>query len=290
MKKLILLTILISTSLLWSCKDIEKKTISNEEATTLLTESITAYALFSSTQQQAFRYSEESENLLKSASGSNVEYPRISVEPLDLTTWPKTITINYGSENLEGIDGRMRRGSIVISAGNFASVDNASWVITFDDFYQDNYKIEGTQTVQNKGLNSNNHPEYSCKIEDGVITSPDGRVFHFEQQTTREWIAGSDTHLYTSGNAEDFCDDEYLISGTHKGVSSHGYLYEMSTKQNLHTNVCCRWIMEGILSVTLPDNDLKCEINFHPSAEADDLCNNQALFKIMGEQLTITLP
>lgn len=290
MKKLILLTTIISGWLLWSCNDIEKKTISNEEAVTLLTESVTAYNLFASTQEEAFRYSEESENSLKSASMANEDYPQITIEPFDLNIWPKTITIDYGSENIEGIDGRMRRGILIISASNFASANNATWVITFDEYYQDDYKIDGTQTVQNKGLNSSNHHEYSCKIEDGVITSPNGKEFYFEQQTNREWIAGYDTHLFLTGNTEDFCDDEYLISGTHSGISSDGYLYEMSTKQDLHTNVCCRWIMEGILSVTLPDNDLSCEINYHPATETGELCNNQAAFTIMGEQIPITLP
>ena len=290
MQKRIFLATLITGWLLWSCNDIEKKTISNEEAVTLLTESVTAYDLFSSIQDEAFQRGDVVENSLKSATKQNDTYPRLKVEPSDLTTWPKTITINYGSEEIEGIDQRMRKGSIIINASNFASLPNASWEITFDEYYQDGYKIEGTQTIQNKGLNSSNHPEYSCKVEDGAITSPDGKQFRFEQQTTREWISGYDTHLVLSGDTEDFCDDEYLISGSHSGISSHGYLYEMSTKQDLHVNVCCRWIMEGILSVTLPDNDLNCQINYHPSSETGDLCNNQAVFTIFEDQTPITLP
>ncbi|MFV0589791.1 MAG: hypothetical protein ACK5M7_00265 [Draconibacterium sp.] len=289
MKNLIFLTTIFLTTLLWSCNDIEKKTISNEETETLLTEAVTAFDLFSSMQEEAFRSSEQVEDSLKSASIVNVNYPTISIDPLDLTSWPKTIRINYGPEYIQGVDGRMRKGAIVISASNFASKVNATWIITSDDYVQDGYEIEGTQTAQYKGLNANNHPEYSCKIEDGTITSSTGKKFTFNQTTSREWIAGYDTHFLLTGNTEDYCDDEYLISGTHSGKSSDGYTYEMSTQQDLHTNVCCRWIMEGLLTVNLPNYDLSCQIDYRPSSETGDLCNNQAVFTIFGEQIPITL-
>ncbi|MCY1721271.1 hypothetical protein OU798_13010 [Prolixibacteraceae bacterium Z1-6] len=273
-----------------ACQNIEKKTLTSGEAQTLLTEAVTAFSIYSKTQEDATKAAFESENTLKSAETNTDEYPVITIDPFNLTEWPKTITIDYGPENHLGIDGRYRRGVMLIKAHNFAEIENTVWEITFSDYYQNDHKVEGTQTIKYTGLNTSNNPEYECSIIDGVITTPAGKLFYFEQDTKREWIYGHDTHYVTTGNIEDLCDDEYLISGTHSGVSSDGYTYTMSALNDpLHVNVCCKYVMEGILSVSLPDNNLSCEIDYRPDSDVGDMCNSEAAFTIFGITYPITL-
>lgn len=272
-----LLVILIA-----ACNDIEKKVMNASEAQTLLIESVTAYSIFAGTQEEATVRSGNVESLYAKSGTESAEYPLISIEPLDLTSWPKTITVDYGPDNFEGWDGVLRRGTMVIEATNFPSVTGAEWQVTFDDFYHNDYKVEGTQTITYKGLNEAQNHYYQCKVSDGIITSPAGRSFYFEQNTFRERISGTETPL-------NICDDEYLISGSHNGVSSDGYVYEMTTPQELHIRICCPWVMEGRLAVALPDNDLDCEINYRPEGDTGD-CNNKASFTIFGENVDITLP
>lgn len=273
-----------------SCNDINKKTMDNAEAQTLLTEAVVAYNIYSNTQEDATRTGLTLENSLKSGLLTSMEYPQVTVQPSDLTSWPKTITVNYGEENVTGVDGHNRRGIMVITAQNFPTIENASWVVTFDEYYFDDNKVEGTQTVKYTGANENGHPEYQCTLTDGIITTTEEKTFRFEQQTLREWISGYDTHYVLTGNQEDLCDDEYQITGTHSGVSSDGYTYTMSTSEPLLVNVCCKWIMEGKLQVNLNDAELNCEIDYHPATESGDLCNNQAVFTIFGVTVPITLP
>lgn len=267
-----------------ACEITEKsKTINNDEAQTLLVEAVTAFSIYSKTQDEVAKAAIDTENLLKSTEMETGEYPQITIEPFNLIDWPKTITINYGVENHLGLDGRYRRGELVITANNFAHITNAVWDINFSDFYQNDHKVEGTQSIKYKGLNANNNPEYSCVISDGIITSPTGKVFYFEQQTNREWIAGDDTHFVLTGESADLCDDEYLISGIHSGVSSDGYSYSMTADEDpLHVNVCCKWVMDGKLQIELPDNNLECAIDFRNGAETGEMCNNVAAFTIFG--------
>lgn len=274
----ILFLILINFS---SCKDINTKTMDSNDAQTLLTESVTAYSIFASTQEEATLKTTEVKDSLKSAAITD-GYPVVSVEPLDLTSWPKTITINYGPDNIVGWDGVERRGTIVIEATNFPGVENATWQLTFDEFYHNDYLVEGTQTITYKGLNESENPYYACKVENGMITSPEGKSFHFEQSTVREWIGGQETPL-------NICDDDYQITGTHSGISSDGYTYSVTTTEPLLVNVCCRYIEDGKLNVELQDANVTCEIDYRPGNDTGDLCNDLATFIIFGNTIPIHL-
>lgn len=273
--------------LLTSCHDIETKSMDSTDAQTLLSESVIAYGIFSTTQEEATRTG-LSFSITKSAQISTDEYPQITVDPLDLT-WPKTITIDYGPENITGIDGRERRGVMIFVAQNFPNVDNATWVISFDEFYIDDYLVEGIQTVKYTGTNSSGYPEYECTVTNGRITNPDGKSFYFEQQTTREWISGYDTYYILSGDQEDLCDDNYQITGEHSGISSEGYTYTVTTKEPLLVNACCRYIEDGKLTVELQDANVNCEIDYRPGNDTGELCNNLATFNIFGNTITINL-
>ncbi|WP_319479668.1 hypothetical protein [uncultured Draconibacterium sp.] len=273
-----------------ACDKVDKRTITSEEASVLVVEAATAYSIYASTQEEGTTMGFQLDSLLKSATNTSEDYPLIFIEPLDLTTWPKIITVDYGPENISGFDNHELRGKLVISADNFPSVSGAEWEITFDEFYHDNYKVEGVQTISFDGLNGNEHPVYTCSVSDGVITSPDGKKFYFEQQTQREWVNGYDTNAITSGETVDFCDDEFEITGTHSGISSDGYAYSMSTTTPLVVGTCCRWVKEGVLYIGLDDYDLSCEIDYRPASDTGDTCNNVASITVFGETFDIALP
>lgn len=272
-----------------ACNEVDERIITAEEATVLVTEAATAYSIYASTQEEGTTAGFQSENMVKSAKTTSEDYPLISIEPLNLTSWPKTITVDYGPENITGLDNHQRRGKLVISADNFPSVNGAEWEITFDNFYHDNYKVEGMQTITYNGPNDSEHPVYTCTVGDGAITAPNGKKFYFEQHTQREWINGYDTHAVISGETADFCDDEYQITGTHGGKSSDGYTYSMSTSTPLIVGTCCRWIKEGVLFIGLDDNELSCEIDYRPANDTGDACNNMASITVFGETFEISL-
>ncbi|WP_163324912.1 hypothetical protein [Draconibacterium mangrovi] len=290
MRNTLLVVLGLLILLITACKEVDKRTITSDEATVLVMEAATAYSIYSSTQEEGTSAGFQSEGMLKSATTTNENYPQISIEPLDLTSWPKTITVDYGPENILGLDNHERRGKLIITADNFPGVSGAEWEITFDDFYHDDYKVEGVQTIAYSGPNASEHPVYNCTVSDGVITAPNGERFYFEQQTQREWISGYDTHMVTSGETSDFCDDNFQITGTHSGTSSDGYAYTMSTTTPLLISNCCRWIKEGVLYIGLEDYDLSCEIDYRPATDTGDDCNNLVSVTVFGESVAVNLP
>ena len=274
-----------------SCKDVEKKTMSDGEAQTLLTEAVIAYSIFSGTQEDATRAGLETESVLNKSARifASGDYPQITVDPMDLSTWPKTITIDYGPENITGIDGHERRGTMIMEADNFPDVDGANWEITFSDYYHDDHKVDGEQTIKYIGENADGHPEYQCTVTDGMITTPEDKIYYFEQQITREWIEGYDTNYILTGELADLCDDTFKITGSHWGISSDGYSYSMSADKPLIVNICCRWVKDGVLKVSMDDYELSCEIDYNPAGDSGE-CNNQAAFSIFGVSVPIELP
>lgn len=292
MKNTIAAGFLMLVFLFPACKEVDQKTITSDEAVVLVTEAATAYSIFASTQEEGTKagLDLQLQGQTKSAEYTSEDYPIITVSPLDLTSWPKTITVDYGPENVTGLDMHQRRGKMIISADNFPSVSGAEWEITFDEFYHDDYMVEGVQTIKYNGLNASEHPVYKCTVSEGVITAPTEEVFHFEQQTQREWISGYDTHAALTGDEADFCDDLYKITGTHSGKSSDGYTYTMTTSSPLIVGVCCRWVQEGILNISLKDYELSCEIDYRPASDtSEDACNNVASITIFGVSSEITL-
>lgn len=156
-------------------------------------------------------------------------------------TTAKKITIDFTSQNCLCKDGRWRRGSIIINyTGKY--VDSSSMhVITFKDYYVNDYKVEGKRTITSKGSNKQKML-YSIVDMDGSITSPDGtKKISCTATYTRTWYAG----MWT-----DFIDDDvYTYAGSGVFTASTGLKYNVKTDQAITVQLNCAWIGQGIVEI-----------------------------------------
>ena len=120
--------------------------------------------------------------------------PAITIAPLDLETFPKTITVDYGSGILCE-DGINRRGVISIQSTGWYGQMGSVHTLTFNNYYHDIFKVEGIQVVENFGENEEGHIVFGATVEDGIVTIPGGRNITFNDDSTSTWIGGSDTPL-----------------------------------------------------------------------------------------------
>ncbi|WP_203258865.1 hypothetical protein [Hyunsoonleella ulvae] len=210
-------------------------------------EALTEYAIVSKIYQDvgnnsgdAILESENSSTTSKTINSKNDE-PIITVEPLDFTTFPKTITIDYQSGVLCK-DGITRKGIATIVSSNWYGETGSTHVTTFNNYYHNEFKVEGTHSVKNLGKNSDDNLEFSVVIENGKVTASNGASINYTENSTRTWIAGADTRL-------NIWDDEYLLDGTQSGVSSKDVEYMLTVEEPLHFVLLPRSIKSGILDV-----------------------------------------
>jgi len=85
----------------------------------------------------------------------------------------KTITIDFG-DGCEGPHGRVRSGKIIITYTDRMFVPGAVISMTFEDYYSDDRKIEGTRTRTNISESENDFLRFRIALENGKITWEDG--------------------------------------------------------------------------------------------------------------------
>ena len=239
--------------ILLGCQENElKPNTDSESAMEALTEYLVVNKVFQDVGNNSGDAILDAEINTNSAKLSNTknEAPIITVEPLDFTTFPKTITIDYQSGVLCK-DGITRKGKAIIVSSDWYGKDGSEHTTTFDNYYHEDFKVEGTHNVKNLGKDQDNNLKYSVTIQNGKITTKTGATINYVENGIRTWVAGADTPL-------NIWDDEYMLEGTQSGVSSKGVEYSITVEEPLHFVLLPRGIKSGILAIDIANiSDIK---------------------------------
>lgn len=190
------------------------------------------------------------EDLLGKGGSKSGEYvftdscPQVIVSSTSPEVWPKTITIDYGT-GCSGYYGSTRAGKIIITITARRNVVNSTRTVTFEDYYFNGIKVEGTKEVKNLGPNENQHIVMSVKVTGGKLTLPDGKTIERSVDHQREWMAGWLTR--------NIWDDECLITGTATGVNINGVAYTNTITTALHWKRVCEFFVSGVIKFERKD-------------------------------------
>ena len=184
--------------------------------------------------------------------------------------FPKTLTIDFGTTNCTGKDGKARRGKIIsVYSGKYKETGTIV-TTTLDNYHVNDYHVEGTKTVTTTAANS-----FSIEV-DGTITSPDGNdEVSWVSSRTRTWIEGQNTNFFTPApgggwmQLDGITDDVYSVTGTASGVNRNGRAFTAEITTALRIEFC-GWIPEitqGIIEIQPDDlklrkvdfGDLECD-------------------------------
>lgn len=152
-------------------------------------------------------------------------------------TWPNTITLDYSPDGCTK-DNHTFKGQIVIEQSNKMNVVGAERVVTFNDFYLNNVKIEGTRTLTNEGPNASGQPVWS-KTADETFTFPDGSTATYSTDRTRTLIGGANTPTPV--------DNVWSIEGSGAGTNRKGETFTATITSPLIKRALCPWIAEGVI-------------------------------------------
>lgn len=280
MNKLIILFSITALAIFaFSCKEpanVDAPPTTQQTLTTLSEYSI-VNKLFSDSFSEADKAAKNSDEQIDgNKNGAKDGYPIITISPFDLTTWPKEIKVDYGTTDYMCPDGNKRRGIINIETTGFYRDPGTVITVTFDNYYQNSYKLEGTQIVTNAGRNTEQHLVYTVEINGGKVTTPQNKVINYEENTSREWVAGEETVLEP-------CDDNYYITGSQNGVSSDNISYTLTVQNRLDIMVCCQYIRGGILNVQM-QGLATISVNF-----GDGTCDKNATVIINNTEYPIVM-
>jgi hypothetical protein len=266
-----------------ACEITYVSNVTTEQTLTVLEQSSQSTTMFKDIFNQVnntMRYAEDSIKEVNEAKPVVKDpFPALSIEPFDSETWPKTITLDYGPVDHLCSDMRERRGKIIITATDFYSQPGSKLSIVFDNFYQDNYKIEGTQSIHFVEISKDSLPQFDVMVENGTIHAPDAKTYHYTQETHREWKEGSNTPLL-------YEDDVYEITGIQEGFSSDSIEYTLSIRDESPLNVWvkCRWIRAGVLDIDILSMDDDITLDY-----GEGECDNYATATFRGSEYLINM-
>lgn len=176
----------------------------------------------------------------KSTRATMASCATITITPFDLTTFPKTIVVDFGTTNCLCDDGRYRRGKINIVTTGWFRDSGTVITITPQDYYVNDNKVEGQKVITNNGKNSAGNWNFDIVVHGTVITSEG--TFTWNCTRNHEWIEGYNTVFNP-------WDDVFLIRGQAEGTNINGEDYQVQVINPLRIARSCKWVTAGLLRI-----------------------------------------
>lgn len=169
----------------------------------------------------------------------------ITVEQPEGSFWPRIITVDYGEGCTNGK--RTRKGKIIITVSGPMWVEGSMRVVSFEDFYINDHKVEGVRTVTNEGRHTDGEYQgkiyFSVMLDSGKVTTPDGLVITKQVNRTRTFVEGEETKWDTR-------DDIWYIEGIATGVNRNGVAFTREITSPLWKEIGCRFITRGTVLIS----------------------------------------
>lgn len=192
------------------------------------------------------------------------------------TRFPLQITIDFGAGCTDR-NGRTRKGKIIIIyTGRLINPGNSA-TLTFDGYYLDDIKVEGTQKITNTG--TIDKKSYTTLVINAKLSRPNNNTCEWNSEKT---ISQTDGMLTPSLAI----DDIFAISGQANGsVQKDGKYFQWSTITTtpLTKRFACRWISKGTITLQ-KGNAAVAVLDYGPGT-----CDNKAIFSVNNVDHEITL-
>lgn len=202
--------------------------------------------------------------------------------------FPVKIILDYGA-GCTGNDGHLRRGKVITIYTGRLLVPGSVATTTFDGFYFDSTKVEGTHKITNIStpVTANTPPvdrKFKVEVINGKLTKPSGNFIEWSSIKEIVQIEGLGTIIPL--------DDIFKITGAANGRVKRGnliVLWQSTITEPLFKRFNCRWIVKGrvrtIRANTNANSPWVAVLDFGAGN-----CDNQAVITINGVSHQITLP
>jgi hypothetical protein len=195
-----------------------------------------------------------------------------NVSPNDLTTFPKTISVDFGSGCTDAL-GITRKGKITYIFSGKLITPGTTVSASFTNYSVAGYQLQGTYSITNNSSLANGIA-FTTKVTGGSIVFPDQRAFTYEGTKTVTQTAGVATTM-------DKSDDVFSIIGNNSFSANGNTLVNNITKA-LSKAYTCKFIGSGTISFTY-NNNTKGTLDFGNGA-----CDGAVVIKVDAYTLNTT--
>jgi hypothetical protein len=204
--------------------------------------------------------------------------PCFTVTIIQISTanrFPLKAIIDFGT-GCTGRDGRTRKGKIIVTYSGRMILPGSSASTTFDGYYINDTKVEGTHTVTNSSTQT--VKSFTIDVTNAKLTHSDGSFLQWNSSETISQTDGVLTPIPV--------DDVFNLSGHTNGlVQKDNKLFEWSTAitSPLVKRFSCHWIVKG--TVNIQKGNAAIAVLDYGTGD----CDSKASFTVNGVVHEITL-
>jgi len=220
--------------------------------------------------------------------GRKTACPDVTIVRLNApAAFPVKIILDFGVDGCRGNDGHLRRGKIVTVYTGRLLYPGSIATTTFDGFYFDSTKVEGTHKITNTSPPTNTQPpsrHFTADVIDAKLTRRNGDFSEWNSHKVITQLEGFGTLMPL--------DDIFKVEGNARGKVKRGplvVLWESAITEPLVKRFNCRWIVKGRIRTVRANTPVTSPwvavLDFGTGT-----CDNQAVITINGVSHQITLP
>ncbi len=202
-----------------------------------------------------------------------------AIVAVDTNSSLHTITIFFGNENCMCLDGKNRRGNIIVTYSGNYSDSNQIHTIRYDNYYVNDIRLSGTTKVTRVDTTVVGNWYYRVLVNDTMTTTPNTYVT-WKGALTRKWISG-----YNTG---DRSDDAFSISGNTTLTRANGHAFSYAIQTPLKFALDCNYAETGVVNVTGFNGETRV-LNYGLGNNTPNLCDNMAQLNIGVHVYQLTL-
>ena len=192
---------------------------------------------------------------------------------------PHIIIIRFGDVNCQCLDGRNRRGSIIISYDSIYQHKDQLHTITFDHYYVNDVQLGGSVKVTRIDTTVVGNWYYNVKVDESLTTASN-QIIYWQGSLIRKWVRG-----YNTG---DRSDNVFSISGNATITRANGHKFSVDISTPLQFALNCDYCESGVIDVSTYTGLRQVDYSVSSGSETGS-CDNVAKLNISGHIYPLTL-
>lgn len=178
--------------------------------------------------------------------------------------FPLTMTIDYGTGCTDPVDGKVRKGKMIVGMDRPWDSLGCVMTIRLDTFYVGAIHFEGTTTITRTGTN-----QFAMTLSNGHCSRGGSAPWEIDWNTNK-------TITWTSGSQSSALDQVIQVTGSNNGIDRKGQAFTATVTSPIVRDMNCTWITKGTVVLT-PTGKAERTIDF-----GNGSCDNRGTISIEG--------